>query len=190
MDLYPSTRKIGNHACLGPKDLLERFAKGDLDAFEILFRQFQGKVYAWIVRVVRDSGAAEDLTVETFWRIYRARARFNPQADFGAWAYRIAINLALSHLRRKPQETELTGDEPSPGTSDSAWRQEAHEQIRRAFQRLPPKLQVVAAMALIEERPYQEISQTLGIATGTVKSRVFRAVRILRKQLQRMRVHV
>src|SRR2546428_6331819 len=56
-------------------ELLERFAQGELEAFETLFRQFQGQVYGWILRIVRDTGAAEDLTVETFWRIYRARAR-------------------------------------------------------------------------------------------------------------------
>src|SRR5215831_16375662 len=100
--------------------LLERFTTGDLDAFEILFQQFQGRVYGWIVRIIRDPGTAEDLTVETFWRIYRARARFDPQADFGAWAYRIAVNLALSHLRRRPQETELTGDEPAQSSDSGA----------------------------------------------------------------------
>ena len=168
----------------------KRFAKGDPEAFELLFRQFQGRVYAWIVRVIRDPATAEDLTVETFWRIYRARERFDAQADFGAWAYRIAINLALSHLRRKPQETELTGYEPEAKSTDSAWQNETNAHIQRAFQRLPPKLQVVAAMALIEERPHQEIAHTLGIAPGTVKSRLFRAVRILRKQLERMRVQI
>ena len=79
-------------------DLLERFAAGDLEAFEVLFRQHQSQVYAWIVRVVRDSGIAEDLTVETFSRIYRSRARFDPAGNFGAWAYRIATNAALDHL--------------------------------------------------------------------------------------------
>ena len=59
-------------------ELLERFATGDLEAFETLFRGHQKHVYAWIVRIVRDSGIAEDLTVETFWRIYRSRARFDP----------------------------------------------------------------------------------------------------------------
>lgn len=57
-------------------EVLERFAQGDLEAFEALFRQFQGEVYGWIVRIVRDRGIAEDLTVETFWRIYRAHGRF------------------------------------------------------------------------------------------------------------------
>lgn len=69
-------------------DMLERFALGEIDAFEALTRQFQGEIYAWIVRIVRDSGAAEDLTVETLWRIYRARHQFRPDGNFGAWARR------------------------------------------------------------------------------------------------------
>src|SRR5881227_1750662 len=79
--------------------LLERFAQGDVVAFEALFREFQGPVYGWIMRIVRDRGAAEELTVETFWRAWNARARFDPQREFGAWARRIASNLALNHLR-------------------------------------------------------------------------------------------
>jgi DNA-directed RNA polymerase specialized sigma24 family protein len=81
-------------------ELLERFAAGDLEAFEALFRQHQREVYAWTVRIVRDGGAAEDLTVETFWRIYRSRGRFDPQGNFRAWARRIATNAALDHFKR------------------------------------------------------------------------------------------
>jgi len=170
-------------------NLPERFAKGDLDAFEDLFLQFQGRLYGCIVRIIRDPAAAEDLTLETFWRIYQARARFDPQADFGAWAYRIAVNLAFSHLRRRPAEQELLGDESQACGPDPALRREAVDQVRRAFARLPARLQATAMMALIEERSYSEIAVTLGIAPGTVKSRVFRAVRLLRKQLNRMRVN-
>jgi RNA polymerase sigma-70 factor (ECF subfamily) len=57
---------------------LEQFTRGDIQAFEALFRQYQGEVYGWIIRIVHDCGVAEDLTIETFWRIYRARARFDP----------------------------------------------------------------------------------------------------------------
>jgi len=168
--------------------LLERFAKGDLDAFETLFRQFQARVYAWILRIVRDTGAAEDLTIETFWRIYRARERFDVQVDFGAWAYRIAINLALTHVRRRRPEEELPADIPQAPAPNPALRREEQEHIRRAFDQLPAKLRVVVTMALIDELPYAEIAQALQIAPGTVKSRVFRGVRILRKQLNQMGV--
>lgn len=172
-------------------DLLTRFREGDLDAFEALFRQFQGRVYAWIVRIVRDPGIAEDLTVETFWRVHRARGRFDPRSDFGGWAYRIATNLALTHLRRRPREQVLPADLPQSRESnpDPALRREERDLIERSFARLPSNLQVAVTMALIEERPYQEIAEVLGIPVGTVKSRVFRAVRILRKQLQGVGVH-
>ena len=170
--------------------LLVRFTKGDADAFEDLFRQFQGRVYAWIVRIVRDRGVAEDLTVETFWRIYRTRERFRPDADFAAWAYRIATNLALNHLRRRHLHSEeaLPDDVAQPPAPDAAVLQEVREHIQRAVGRLPAKLQVVVMLALVEERPYPEIAGALGIAVGTVKSRVFRAVRILRKHLEGMGV--
>src|SRR5215467_10553620 len=112
--------------------LLDRFARGEPDAFEDLFRQFQGRVFAWIVRIVRDRGVAEDLTVETFWKIYRARGRFRPDGNFGAWAYRIATNLALKHLRRRQShwETELPGDIVAEGGGDTAVQLETSAQIQ------------------------------------------------------------
>src|SRR5258707_7402094 len=82
-------------------ELLERFAAGDLDAFESLFRQYQGEVYRWVMRIVRDPAVAEDLTVETFWRVHKAHAGFDPEANFAAWLRRIATNLALDHLRKR-----------------------------------------------------------------------------------------
>src|SRR6516165_9313597 len=92
----------------GETELLGRFVAGDREAFETLFRTYQAEVLAWIVRIVRDTGVAEDLTVETFWRIYRARDRFDSQRSFGAWARRIACNLALDHLKTLRPEAPLT----------------------------------------------------------------------------------
>lgn len=170
-------------------ELLERFAAGDLEAFETLFRQYQSQVYAWIVRIVRDPGVAEDLTVETFWRIYRARARFDPTGNFGGWARRIATNVALDHLRVRRVETELPEDLAEPSRGDPAIRRELREQIARAFETLAPKLRVAAVLALVEERPYAEIAEALGTSVGAVKLRVFRAIRELREKLQQASVH-
>jgi RNA polymerase sigma factor (sigma-70 family) len=164
-------------------DLLERFAAGDLEAFEVLFRQHQSQVYAWIVRIVRDSGIAEDLTVETFWRIYRSRARFDPAGSFGAWAYRIATNAALDHLRKTRRETELPADLAADPEPDAAAQRETRDRIRKAFAQLPPKYRLVATLALIEDEPYEKIAAAAGISASLVKIQVFRAVRMLRKQL-------
>lgn len=169
-------------------ELLERFAAGDLEAFEALFRQHQKEVYAWIVRIVRNTGTAEDLTVETFWRIYRARERFDPAGNFRAWARRIATNAALDHLRHARKETELSEDFPASPRGDPAAQGELRGQLRRAFLELPPKYRVVATLALIEDEPYQEIADAVGISAALVKVRVFRAVRMLRRTLHSLGV--
>jgi len=169
-------------------ELLERFVAGDLEAFESLFRQHQQQVYAWVVRIVRDPCIAEDLTVETFWRIYRSRSRFNPEGNFGAWAYRIATNAALDHLRRSRHETDLPEDVAAAPRPDPAVRSETRDRIRRAFQQLPAKYRLVATLALIEEEPYEKIAAAAGISVALVKVRVFRAVRLLRKQLASLHV--
>jgi RNA polymerase sigma-70 factor (ECF subfamily) len=171
-----------------PSELLERFARGDLDAFESLFRQFQGDVFRWIVRIVRERGAAEDLTIETFWRIHRAHARFDPERNFAAWARRIATNTALDYLKVARREVELPEDLPSPAVPDPGVQQDVRERVGRAFGELPAKLRIAATLALIEEEPYQEIADALGISVGAVKLRVFRAVRLLRKQLKQLGV--
>jgi RNA polymerase sigma factor (sigma-70 family) len=171
-------------------ELLERFAAGDLEAFEALFRQHQKEVYAWIVRIVRDSGIAEDLTVETFWRIYKSRTRFDPAGNFRAWARRIATNAAFDHLRHSRRETELPEDLASAEAADPAVRRETRDRIKQAFFQLPPKYRLVATLALVEEEPYDRIAEAAGISAALVKMRVFRAVRILRKQLNSLGVEV
>ena len=167
-------------------ELLRRFAQGDLAAFEALFRQFQAQAYRWIARIVRDPGVAEDLTVETFWRIYRARSRFNPERNFGAWVRRIATNLALDHLRTKRPEVEMSELQLPMAAPNAVNRPEIHRAMRHAFELLTPKLRVVATLALIEEERNEDIADALGIGVEVVKTRKFRAVRQLRKSLKRM----
>lgn len=167
-------------------ELLERFAGGDVDAFEALFRQFQGEVYRSVIRIVRDPVAAEDLTVETFWRIYRARTRFDPAREFGPWARRIATNVAIDYLKAAPAEVGLTEEPADRAATNGVLRQELERAIRQAFAGLPPKLRAVATLALIEEVPYASIAEALGISVAAAKSREFRAVRLLRKKLTRM----
>lgn len=167
-------------------ELLEKFTHGDLGAFEILFRQFQKEVYGWIIRIVRDPRIAEELTMETFWRLYRAHARFDPTRSFGAWARRIATNLALDHLKRVRPEIEFQESWSQETPPDPAVQQDTRERILFAFSQLPAKLRVAATLALIEERPYEEIAESLSIPIGTVKSRLFRAVRLLRENLKQL----
>lgn len=167
-------------------DALERFKAGDVDAFETLFRRHQGEVYGWIVRIVRNPAVAEELTIDTFWRIYRKRERFDAQMPFGAWARRIATRAAIDYLRSSVPACEPEKAASQATAAIQQRQSELREPIERAFGSLPARLRAAAALALIEERPYEEIASALDISLSAVKMRVARAVRLLRASLERM----
>src|SRR5271157_3266716 len=173
----------------GASDVLNLFRQGDVDAFEALFRQHQRAVYGWILRITRDTAAAEELMVESFWRIHQARARFNPVQGFEGWARRIATRAALDWLRASRAESEVSmevcAELPAPSDADPAVTAEIRMKTALAFGRLPPKLRIAATLAVIEELPQKDVAAALGISVAAVKLRVFRALRLLRTNLER-----
>jgi RNA polymerase sigma-70 factor (ECF subfamily) len=175
----------------GLEQLIE-FQRGSAEtreaAFEALFRLHQRAVRGWICRIVRNPDAADELTVETFWRIYRAHARFDPARGFEPWARRIATRTAIDWLRTQRPEhavaSEFFSDLPASASGDPAISAEVRRATMQAFARLRPALRVAATLAVIEERPHKEVAEALGISVTAVKLRVFRALRLLRKDLQ------
>ena len=180
-----------NEASGAPDRTLDQFRHGSPEtfeaAFETLFRQHQRSVFSWILRIVRNPAVAEELTVETFWRIYRAHARLDPARGFEGWARRVATHTAIDYLRTHRPEIELPPEQaaelPAQAHGDPAVNAEIRRNTALAFARLPIKLRVAATLAVIEERPHKEVAEALGISTAAVKLRVFRAVRLLRKDL-------
>jgi RNA polymerase sigma-70 factor (ECF subfamily) len=167
------------------RSTLTRFVHGDEEAFEAVYRHFESEVYHWVARIVRDGKAAEEVVVEAFWRAYRGRARFDPSRELGPWMRTIATHAALDHLKAARRHAAFSlrdAETPASGAPEDV----LNDSIRVAFRRLPAKLQVVATLALVEGRPYAEIAEALDVPVGTVKSRVFRATRALRKELDRM----
>ena len=172
----------------GSGDLLYEFRQGSVDAFETLFRLHQRAVYGWILRIVRNPAAAEDLTVESFWRIHRAHARFQPEMGFEGWARRIATYAVLDWLLTRRQESPLSQEDSAvlaaPAGADPAVSAEIRAKTALAFERLPSKLRIAAVLAVVEEQPQKDVAAALGISVAAVKLRVFRALRLLRKDLE------
>ncbi|MGA2675047.1 MAG: sigma-70 family RNA polymerase sigma factor [Terracidiphilus sp.] len=171
----------------GSSGVLDHFRRGSPEAFEAafetLFRLHQRAVYGWILRIVRNPSAAEDLTVETFWHIHQAHARFEPAHGFEGWARRIATRAALDWLRARRPESELPPDLPAPAAADPAISAEIRRKTALAFERLPAKLRIAAILAVVEELPQKDVAAALGISVTAVKLRIFRALRLLRKDL-------
>jgi len=161
--------------------------RGDREAFEAVYRHFEAEVRRWVVRIVRDQDAADDVLVEAFWRAYRGRARFDPSRPFGAWMRKVATNASLDHLARLRRRARAA-EAPWPPTDPAVEADDGalHGAIAAAFRRLPPRMQVVATLALVEGLSQAEIAEALDLPLGTVKSRVFRATKALRRELQRL----
>ncbi|HEY1581184.1 MAG TPA: sigma-70 family RNA polymerase sigma factor [Terracidiphilus sp.] len=170
-----------------PDSVLDRFRQGDVDAFESLFRVHQRAIYRLVLRIVRESSAAEDVTIEAFWRMHQAHARFDSERDFEPWARRIATHAALDWLRRQKPESNMAprmwDAVSAPSTGDAAVSSEIREKTAQAFARLPATLRIAALLAIVEERPHKEVAQALGVTVAAVKLRVFRAQRLLRRDL-------
>ena len=157
-------------------------------AFENLFRHHQRAVYRWILRIVRNPAVAEDLTVESFWRIHQSLDRFDPARGFTPWARCIATRVAIDWLRIRRREVVVTEDffaqVPAAPGADPAIAEEIRTKVAQAFRRLPAKLSAAAALAVVEGLPHKEIAAALGISLAAVKLRIFRALRLLRKDLR------
>jgi len=183
-------------------ELLERFARGDIGAFEALFREFQGSMYGWIVRIVRDRDVAEELTVEAFWHVYRAHARFDPDGNFAGWARRIATNLALNSVRdtryrklevsidapvtidaKGEDEKRLDVPEKHPNIEQHLVEETRKKMIRHAIEKLPEKQRAAVLLHKYQELDYGEISKILQCSESALKSLLFRAYETLRVEL-------
>jgi len=107
---------------------------------------------------------------------------------FEGWARRIATHAALDWLRTKQSvevSEEICAEPAAPQAGDPAVTAEIRRKTALAFGRLPPKLRVAATLAVVEELPQKQVAEALGISVATVKVRVFRALRLLRKDLER-----
>src|SRR5579885_3378479 len=96
-------------------ELMLRVQNGDAESFELLLNRYRLPLVSYFVRMVRDRALAEDLAQEVFLRVYQARQRYQPEARFTTWLYRIATNLALNALRDRKSDDAPALEEDEEG---------------------------------------------------------------------------
>jgi RNA polymerase sigma-70 factor (ECF subfamily) len=170
--------------------LLARAQRGHLFAFEEIVRRYQRRVYAVALRIVRRHDVADDVAQEAFVRAHRNLGSFDSARPFGPWICRITANLALNHLRSpQAREQELPEGHAErasarPDPLAELLDDEARRVLDRALGELPAEQRAVFVMRVMEDLSYREIADALGIAQGTVMSRLFRARERLREALR------
>jgi RNA polymerase sigma factor (sigma-70 family) len=176
---------------LTDENLMKRISARDVDAFQVLYRRYEARIYNFASRYCADPVLAEDLLQETFWRVWQGARTFDPsRGEFRRWVYRVALNTARSEFSRKrhTQELSLEGQFPeaTSATEDSVDRlqrvQSAHR-IAEALAGLSPVLREVVVLRCVEGLKFREIAASTGASVGTLKSRFHRAVNDLRRRL-------
>jgi RNA polymerase sigma-70 factor (ECF subfamily) len=180
------------------RDLVDRARSGDSEAFGVLVRRHQKRIYRLALHLVRTGAEAEDVTQETFVRAYQALDRFDGRSEAFTWLYRICVNLSLNHLRsRKSQristpmddariESFLHEERPSHGRDPAAAAQDRQLAVALAegIDALSETLRTTLVLVCIEGMGHEEASKVLGCPEGTVAWRVHEARRKLREHLR------
>lgn len=167
--------------------LLRRVVDGDDDAFSEIMRTHENRVFSVCVRILGDRESAFDATQETFLTAFRKAYQFKGNAAVGTWIYRIAVNICYDMLRKhKRLRSGPLPDHIDPADHGAQETMEAagvRPELREALDALPPEYRAAVVLSDVEDMSLPDVAETLRVPIGTVKSRVFRARRLLAKQL-------
>ena len=189
---------------MSEEQLIRRAQQGDNSAFEQLLLAHQKKVYNLCLRMAANPDDALDLSQEAFIKAWRALGQYQFEASFSTWLFRLTSNVCIDFLRQKKrrQETSLTenyddsdeGAELSlpdctPLPEQQAITNETKIELARAMGQLAPDHCEILQLRVVEDLPYEQIADILGVRVGTVKSRLARARLSLRKILNIRRIY-
>lgn len=183
--------------------LLARYRRGDVEAFRALVRRHQRALYNFALRQVRTPEAAEDIVQDVFVRIVQNVETFKEEARFSTWAYTIARNLCIDHLRKRVHRKHASLDAPAPGAEGegegtplgervagsgagadrTAIGRQLQEHIKAAVEALPEDQREVFLMRQVGELAFKEIAEIVGVSENTVKSRMRYALERLQAAL-------
>src|SRR5688572_18748246 len=184
-------------------DVVERARRGDSAAQEALVRAYTAGIFNLHAKLLGDRHAAQDLTQETFIKVFRGIHGFEAGRSFKAWAFAIAWNTARDHLRRSRRRTfrslpwAASGDPEagevdiedrrSPGVLEMLVEKERAAVVRDALARLDPERRALLVLREFEDLSYEELGELFGCGTGTARSRVHRARLALRDEIAGLR---
>ena len=169
--------------------------RGDEGAFEQLIRLYEKRVFALTSRMCRNPSDAEEAAQEAFLAAWQGLAFFRGDSSFSTWLYRLASNACVDLLRREgrhraaagpsldDEETQCEPEDPGPSPHALAERTELRHQIEAGLASLPPEYRQGLILREIHQRTYDEIAQICSLDLGTVKSRISRGRKQLRKFL-------
>ena len=175
-----------------------RLREGDEAALREVVEAFSERITSVVAGMIRDRDAVDDVVQETFVKAFFRIGSFHGDSGLFTWLYRVAINAAKDHAKKRGRRPAAALDDLAGGVGAASFPssevpalerledREVRFAVRRAVQALPPKFRAVLVLRELEGLRYEEIADVLGISLGTVESRLFRARRRLKERLMRM----
>jgi RNA polymerase sigma-70 factor (ECF subfamily) len=157
--------------------LVDAARAGDVDAFEVLVRRHEGRVYRVALRLLGSDADAQDATQETFVRAWRGLGRFRGESAVSTWLYRIVTNRCLNVVAARRPVEGLDPELPSVGgdPAEFAERRERFAVVARQVASLPPDQRAVLVLRDFEGLSYEEVAAALKVSVAAVKGRIHRA---------------
>ena len=172
---------------MSDEELMAQVRSGVGEMLGLLFERYQGPLCNFYLKLTGDRTLSEDLVQEVFFRMLKYRQTYRTETPFRAWMYQIARNARVDHLRRKRPETSWDpGMSPAVEPADSAEQSQEAALLRRALLGLPEDKREVLILSRFQDLRYEEIARMLGCETGTIKTRVHRALKELREVYLRL----
>ncbi len=159
------------------KELIFKSLQGEESAFNQLVIMHRDKIYRECVDLVKDEAAADDLTQDTFVQAYRSLKNFKQRSSFYTWIWRIAHNLSVNYIKRDKRRKEVEQKNVIKQCYDS-------EYLTEYLSLLPYKQRIVFEMYYLDQLTQKEIADKLGVAHGTVRSRLHYAKKHLQNFLK------
>lgn len=166
------------------EQLLANLRAGDLDAFDRLYGRYERRLYGYIRRIVSDQGRAEDLLQEVFMKVLQDQT-FDPERGrFSAWLFKVARNACLMELRRSKRRHAAYERVPEPSPEPTVdERLDPSRRVERALAGLSEPQRQLLLLKQVGQLTYREIATVIGVAEGTVKSRLHEATKQFRQTL-------
>ena len=173
--------------------LVQRALPGNQPAYTSLYRTHHARIVATVAQHTRNSDDVEDLVQQSFIRTFRSLAKFRGDAACSTWLTRIALNVCYTHYKQQrptlPLEAiehgpESAGRCPKPGPDQILQQKQQARQVVRAIAALPDRYRGALQLHYIEDRPYSEVVERLGVPPGTIKTWLHRGRNQVRASIE------
>jgi RNA polymerase sigma-70 factor (ECF subfamily) len=170
-------------------DLIQRAARGDVEAFNLLVSRWEKRVYNYLLRITGNREDALDLTQDVFLKAYQNLRKLDDPGRFAPWLYRIAHNEAYSMFRKRRPETDVEEAKPEAAETgitvggSSVFPIELSLAVSSALKRLSPEQRESVVLKIYQGFKFEEMAEILSCPVSTIKSRLYTALELLKMEL-------